>query len=1056
MKFKEFARLEESLDTTANFYMTQDTDLPNRVVAAFNYDGGDYVMDMAKFIKEGLYIMDLGLIVSKNKGYFRFKNASHIKPVLGTTMKALEASIPFLGANIKGLAISLPSKVSKNYVDLMKLLMQKTYLRQQFDFLPINHIGNSHQYLLLVRKGVDPKTIFKTKTFKDYGLNDKYTKDTPVPTDALDDLKPVKAHKISYDLTPSTKYQYKGYDITEPSIDNIHDLVAAKPVINKKVEKNVEIAVTAAVEKHVNRHGEDKKPEVTAEIEKTKQSLFHGNKMGFIAKSENGSGLVKRLATAFGPVLWTSLVEKDNVNAIEEYVNKNFSTDKFKGTLNTLKDMKEHVVSGGFDEILNNQHYTPTQIGVIKQAWEALDTSFEFFTLSDGMNDVGNATMYKNRIRQAIMLYKESHDAAMIQHQSSVVDTAKPQQSKIKSISNLDKDEDFTDEAKRLAIAFGDLYIKNYVDISDVSDDMSPDHYMSAITYLKQKSIDIKNNVYNELLAQLGYSSAAIVILQSYNDEIINTHLLDANDNVHTAFFYRLKFKAAYRAYNKYFKNVVVSDVPEQPSAEEVATQKKKNEDFQKLYFDKEKAYQKSEEHFEKVPIPNSVKNLTDQQTKLYENMMATALGETFFAQWKNESEFAAWQSGQPVSQLRDVIRALIVSEYVKLEMEKLPYLSEQVKETIKLAVFRLANSGIFSDLVTDQKFSDIVRWAYFRFRKYFVQDGQKALYDGIKGTKTADTAVTSKVIPTPKIKTVEEPNSHMAVDVGITFQPVEGQENLENTVDARMNVPGGYSPTTIAENIQKSAAYKSLAKKMDENYPIKAAVHDYTGSGYHYTNHRLRKIFNPDYETNGYGDTDDYDHKIKILQKLADEAVPLETGIWVFRNCNVKGISLPNKPYDVNEEIVDAGFLSTSLSSSIFAGKNTRFMIYLPKGSKVIPILSQSSQGLGEFEIVLPAMSVLRPIDVAVYDNKQYVKCIYIGNAGKSFIDKNIPSVVEQVSLFRKFKEYRVMTEEEKKKEPDPVVPDPYRKGDLEFASQDMSRKIMELIKKGVYKIKK
>lgn len=372
-KLDEFLVIKESLDSVADFYMTSDTEIPNRIVAAMPWEDANYVLNLEKSTKEGLYTMSLGMVVSKNLGYFRFKNTSHIRTILNTTMKALEASVPFLGSNIKAIAISLPSKVSKSYLALMKLLIQKTYLKNNFEFLPVEHVGASHQYLLLIRKGTNPVFIFKTKTFKDYGFNDKYTKATPVPTDALDSLGPLKPHGATYNITPSKRYMYKDYDVDNVTIDNIHHVMAAKPVINKKKtdvdtvltepEKEAVVPVKAAPTEHeIKKVSENK----VKQHQITTNNIAKGKKHVLFPKEISNDDMKyfeNLLAQAIGETILIGITSKEHA---KQWMHALGDFDKQKSTLLMLCDLEFQK------NILNKLPYidTAAKIHIFKSCTE--------------------------------------------------------------------------------------------------------------------------------------------------------------------------------------------------------------------------------------------------------------------------------------------------------------------------------------------------------------------------------------------------------------------------------------------------------------------------------------------------------------------------------------------------------------------------------------------------------------------------------------------------------------------------------------------------------------
>jgi len=104
---------------------------------------------------------------------------------------------------------------------------------------------------------------------------------------------------------------------------------------------------------------------------------------------------------------------------------------------------------------------------------------------------------------------------------------------------------------------------------------------------------------------------------------------------------------------------------------------------------------------------------------------------------------------------------------------------------------------------------------------------------------------------------------------------------------------------------------------------------------------------------------SDENKKHVKSMMKGFESIKPFPEDMVVYRGCSTKPSSadqlMPGNFY------VDPGFLSTSIrSTNTFGMQNTKLRILIPKGSKIIPILNESSHA-SENEVILPAFSLLK-----------------------------------------------------------------------------------------------
>lgn len=587
------------------------------------------------------------------------------------------------------------------------------------------------------------------------------------------------------------------------------------------------------------------------------------------------------------------------------------------------------------------------------------------------------------------------------------------------------------------------------------------------------------------MMKNQGYTETAINTVKSYSHDLLTLTFFDLTDPLHHTNFYKFRYVAAYNLYEDHIKTAPSLNVSDQDMEKEQKAAEKKSADILLIKNTKEESYNKALK-FIGDSGPQIKSGMSDTQMKYYENLVAMAFGETMFIAWENDTKMFEWINTAGNTTAKNVLKAF--AKVQQAELDKIPYLYPDTKIAIMGSAKKLIDVGFFTNPdLTDSNFVHIMKWAYYRWKKYFMVDSQITFYNEALGVNLPGGKAPEEVYKTPA-KVKEEPKpldvySHVSVDVGVEMDTYDSQKNIETMIDDRFYPIAGsdgnssYNAHKLQTEILNSESYKFLTKiKLSES----GAIANYTNGSYRLYNHSMRKSFNPAYE-GGYdplesSENEDAAKNIKRLQRVFNNIPPVEKGYWVFRNCNVKGIVLPDGAYNINENIVDAGMLSTSIRTGVFdsSANNTKFMIYIPKGSRVIPALNISSHP-GEQEIMFPPMSILRPIDVMVTKLNQYatqwtqcVKCIYIGTAMNSFLDKHLPKkdneqlVATEERNYRSFRKHRIMTEAKEMSDEDKPdfekmpVKDYFDKASFEYASKEESAMIMDQIKAGILKVEK
>jgi hypothetical protein len=229
--FYDYRVLEESLNTPVEFYLTDDTQLPIRIYGAFQLDDDTYGMSLEQSDHKGIYILNMYRVLAKKPRKWSFKKPSHIRPGLSTLIKFMEACVPFVKAQMKGIMIVVSGQDTERYVKFAERVIKRSYITS-FKVLPTVKSADAKKYqwetIFVSRIGISPKTVFSDSKFKKYDFSDGILGDEIAP-----EIKPIRRERLTVNTTPSKKYTFGQLEIENITIDSeIFDLIT-------KVEKDV-------------------------------------------------------------------------------------------------------------------------------------------------------------------------------------------------------------------------------------------------------------------------------------------------------------------------------------------------------------------------------------------------------------------------------------------------------------------------------------------------------------------------------------------------------------------------------------------------------------------------------------------------------------------------------------------------------------------------------------------------------------------------------------------------------------------------------------------------
>lgn len=238
-KFKSFTmvseehQLTEALNNPVEYYMTDDTKIPESIYAAFDIDGSKYIMSLVQSDDAGVYLFEVGK-TSSNGGktlWWRFHDKKHMLPVMATAMNFLQASTAWMQGKVKGIAIHFKMGAAANAARAQKIaqrIIKRAYVKS-FEVIPVSqppledkdkYYYQKMRYVFIAKKGVSPNTLFGGKTFKKYDIEGG-----KAPVEAVSQLEPKKKKKATNTVKPSKKYSFGQFDVETPADEELLDKV---------------------------------------------------------------------------------------------------------------------------------------------------------------------------------------------------------------------------------------------------------------------------------------------------------------------------------------------------------------------------------------------------------------------------------------------------------------------------------------------------------------------------------------------------------------------------------------------------------------------------------------------------------------------------------------------------------------------------------------------------------------------------------------------------------------------------------------------------------------
>tara|TARA_B100001094_G_scaffold272022_1_gene277632 strand:+ start:599 stop:2752 length:2154 start_codon:yes stop_codon:yes gene_type:complete len=370
-----------------------------------------------------------------------------------------------------------------------------------------------------------------------------------------------------------------------------------------------------------------------------------------------------------------------------------------------------------------------------------------------------------------------------------------------------------------------------------------------------------------------------------------------------------------------------------------------------------------------------------------------------------------------------------------KVNFDNLQYVYSQMSDLNKQIVDTMAAFGSLSDAnlgnikgATGQIWIDILK--YMAEPSGVVDEKHMIAIISYRNAKkkaakkdATEVSKTSEVKKKPKLDIDMTEFKSTMPGTGTSEVKIEGNFFVESseydigTIRQHLQSQGGLDYYSAIENLPKSV-YKNV-------------VH-YSGPGYSSFNDPLRKIVSKLFrkEPLTKSEIDELTSGTKRIAKMArifEKLKPLPESMYVYRSTMV--------PYEMRKaivpgyEYVDPAFTSASLRTDVTIGGKDRMRIFLPKGSKIIPILEHSQHG-PEQEIILPPTSIIKVVEAEVRkgddfnEERIFFQGVYTGFAYKSIVEKlkkGLTEAVESRRILLSLQRMISMSEEKKEDGYDP-----------------------------------
>lgn len=339
--------LVESLNTPQEYYITDDTKIPERIYASFSVEGNAYIIALLESNIPGIYTLELGRTKEgASKTYWwKYHSSSDILPVLATALQFTQASMAWTQGKMKGVLVKFRAaqtgKIERT-ARIAEKIAKKAYVNS-FKVVPVKQpeegsVKNKERYVFVMKKSIDPKSVFKTKAYSGYDFSQGLD---------VEGVEPKKAIKATTTTKASSKYSFGGFDVQMSDEELFDKLENVKSTSKTKTSPSLEIPNIKATWEIAEML--DAIPAFDSMVSKLLQYGFDESKLDwgnfeYVMKSITDKKQLKLLKSAgFETPLTDDMKSKLKTGMNYIGINKNYWKDVFK--LNRKKEIQDWLAS---------------------------------------------------------------------------------------------------------------------------------------------------------------------------------------------------------------------------------------------------------------------------------------------------------------------------------------------------------------------------------------------------------------------------------------------------------------------------------------------------------------------------------------------------------------------------------------------------------------------------------------------------------------------------------------------------------------------------------------
>ena len=986
--------LAESLDSAVEYYMTDDTNIPDHIYAKFTLGTDDYAVIFSKSNVPNVYLINIGRAPGKYLKLWQIK-PNHLRQVLSTTIKVTEAVIPLLGAKAQGYAFRLPKETKRNLIPLLNKLINRSFIKTM-KAIPVDNSNVEWPYLFIARKTAEPKQLFKGKDFDKYDFSVKVNPNVApvVPSGNTGETFTMKAGvslakpasvAAPQQVTNSPVLGYKDYELWKNydpvtvgySVGHFYSFLKNNPSLHEFLGLfQTHYNMLFDTEKHWYENFKKKAPHEQEDFLQDMKNLFQKTEQKYKAQAEIAASKTPAnpdvtYAQWASKYVWDSGILEDRAHWAAARFRYYFATDmEFSHFLNILKKHK-------FKWSGNMYEFAMAMLG----KWSVIVAKSIFMTMKGLKGQVEGSS------KTTDMDTSTTSDGPKIEVLQSI--PAEALQNELKPVQKIKAVVSDTPSTK---YTFSTGAVTD-VEIDDHKASLTPEEITSKVYPLKGETPEVKkvekkpltindvkvelSKVHQDPAPNAGPVSVEAVPVYSTNDVLKAKFGKMASWGLYSYEHLALLLYDAVAVKGQTY--VIWSSIQKALDAGKIPKPSAFTDDEWEQIIAKNKYLANSGE-INKKTIVNAMDTIYQWKTNPnihFPKPVVTPAPAPLSAKFSEEKAFLSmgnylgWQAG--VTNNIDYKTLYIAGLLVK-DIGEAENLSDKAAIVLN-----------WENHITIYQPHEKTKEEVMAKLGAMTTNERLAYLDSLvpllkKSTETYNELLNAKSKTAGKIGTKE-------IDLGLEpFSYKFSENDFTNKSEQLLGKSYDNYATKFEDNMKDLRKFytNTITKLTSEE---RTAVQSYTGSGYQSINPALRKILKGQaISVNGEGTSVT---RALRMQKIFAKSDPLPYDQMVFRTSDVPPY---NPEWDINTNLVDSAFLSTTVNSKFdFNSSGSILAITLPKGCKVIITGGDLTGNAHEYEIILPAFSILKPWKIVRGQHRQVIHCVYVGNGMNDLFDKYI-----------------------------------------------------------------